>query len=111
LSELQIDEIANQKTIELEKTTPHLVTWQDWSWPRVVGDYCKFIGYGSRPFYNSLATKATGEQLFKNSFYFNLMDDSDIYGPLITTDYQNYIIFLFNTLALNSTTIIFHPAV
>jgi len=78
LTKLQIDDIANQNTTELEKTTPHLVTWQDWSWPCADGDYCKFIGYGSRPFYNSLATTTTGEQLFKNSFYYNLKDDSDI---------------------------------
>lgn len=78
LTELQIDETAKQKTTELEKTTPHLVTWQDWQWPCADGDYCKFIGYGSRPFYNSLATTTTGEDLFKNSFYYNLKDDSDI---------------------------------
>lgn len=78
LTQLQIDKIANQKTTELEKTTPHLVTWQDWTWPCADGDYCKFIGYGSRPFYNSLATTKTGEELFKNSFYLNLKYDSDI---------------------------------
>lgn len=78
LTELQIDDIANQKTIELEKTTPHLVTWQDWDWPCADGDYCKFIGYGSKPFYSSLATKTTGEKLFKNSFYYNLKDNSDV---------------------------------
>ena len=77
-TDLEIDNIAKQKTAELEKTTPYLVTWQDWSWPCADGDYCKFIGYGSRPFYNTLATVTTGEELFKNSFYYNLKDDSDI---------------------------------
>lgn len=78
LTDLQIDDIANQKTIVLEKTTPPLVTWQDWGWPCTDGDYCQFIGYGSRPFYNSLATTLTGEEIFKNSFYYNLKNDSDI---------------------------------
>ncbi|TAH01652.1 MAG: hypothetical protein EAZ15_06990 [Sphingobacteriales bacterium] len=78
LNELQIGDIANQKTTELEKTTPHLVTWQDWRLPCADGDCCKFIGYGSRPFYNSLETRMTGEEFFKNSFYYNLKDDSDI---------------------------------
>lgn len=78
LTELEIDDIAKQKTIELEKTTPYLVTWQDWRWPCADGDYCQFIGYGSRPFYEALATTSTGEALFKYSFYYNLKDDSDI---------------------------------
>lgn len=77
LTDLDIAELARQKTTELEKTTPCLVTWQDWDWPCSDGDYCKFIGFGSRPFYNSLAT-TTGEELFKTSFYYNLKDDSDI---------------------------------
>jgi len=78
LTDLEIENIANQKTFELEKTTPQLVSWQNWSWPCSDGDYCQFIGYGSRPFYNVLATKTTGEELFKNSFYYNLKVDSDI---------------------------------
>lgn len=51
LTPQEIENIASQKTLELEKTTPHLVTWQDWAWPCVDGDYCKFIGYGSKPLY------------------------------------------------------------
>jgi len=78
LTHSEIDELAKEKTSELEKTTPHLVSWQDWSWPCADGDYCKFIGYGSRPLYNSLTTTTKGEELFKNSFYYNLKDDSDI---------------------------------
>jgi len=78
LTDLEIESLAKQKTTELEKTTPLLVSWQDWSWPCSDGDYCRFIGYGSRQFYNSLATKTTGEDLFKDSFYYNLKDDSDI---------------------------------
>lgn len=78
LTDSEIDDIANQKTTELEKKTPHLVTWQDWNWPCCDGDYCKFIGYGSKPFYNSLAIKMTGKDLFKDSFYYNLKGDSNV---------------------------------
>ncbi len=78
LIDLEIDELARNKTKELEKTTPALVTWQDLSWPCADGDYCKFIGYGSLPLYNLLATETTGEELFKDSFYYTLKDDSDI---------------------------------
>lgn len=77
-TEYEIREIANKKTNELEKTTPPLISWQDWSWPCLDGDYCKFIGYGSKPFYNSLSAELTGEELFKNSFYYNLKDESDV---------------------------------
>lgn len=69
LTDDEIQEIAEQKTFELEKTTPHLITWQDWSWPCADGDYCKFIGYGSKPFYTNLAKDIPVEEFFKNSFY------------------------------------------
>ncbi len=69
LVDSQIQEIAEQKTIELEKTTPHLITWQDWLWPCADGDYCKFIGYGSKPFYDELAKGESTEDFFKKSFY------------------------------------------
>lgn len=75
LSELEIEHIGQQKTTELEKTTPKLITWQDWNWPCADGDYCKFIGFGSKPFYKNLATNLPTEDFFKNSFYDN---DSDI---------------------------------
>jgi uncharacterized protein CbrC (UPF0167 family) len=64
-----IQDIANAKTIELEKTTPNLATWQDWRWPCSEGDYCKFIGYGSKPLYRVLATDIQVEDFFKDSFY------------------------------------------
>jgi len=69
LTDDKIQEIAKQKTIELVKTTPHLITWQDWSWPCSDGDYCKFIGYGSKPFYKNLANDTSVEEFFKDSFY------------------------------------------
>ena len=69
LTDKEIQEIAKQKTTELEKTTPHLITWQDWSWPSSDGDYCKFIGYGSKPFYTNLAKDIPVEEFFKASFY------------------------------------------
>ena len=69
LSDSEVERIGQQKTTELEKKTPHLVTWQDWFWPCADGDYCKFIGFGSKPFYKSLAVDLPTEDFFKNSFY------------------------------------------
>lgn len=76
-SDEQLDEDVSRKTFSLEKTTPHLVTWQDWEWPCADGDYCKFIGYGSKPLYASLAPGTDGKQLFNHSFYYTIEEDSD----------------------------------
>ncbi|MCE3230014.1 MAG: hypothetical protein K0S32_4565 [Bacteroidetes bacterium] len=64
-----VDRLVNIKTNELEKTSPRLVTWQDWDWPAADGDYCRFIGFGSKPFYTDLAKGNNVEEFFKNSFY------------------------------------------
>ena len=69
LTDEEIEEIANQKTLELEKTTPHLITWQDWKWPCADGDYCRFIGYGSKPLYEELAMGTSAKEFFRSSFY------------------------------------------
>lgn len=69
LTDNEIEKVATQRTLELEKTTPHLITWQDWSWPCADGDYCKFIGYGSKPFYKELANGTPAKEFFRSSFY------------------------------------------
>ena len=79
-SDQEVEDDAAKRTSVLEKTTPHLVTWQDWEWPCVDGDYCKFIGYGSKALYASLAPGTDGEQLFKNSFYDIVLEDDHIDG-------------------------------
>jgi uncharacterized protein CbrC (UPF0167 family) len=83
LTEDEIQEMAKQKTIELEKSTPSLATWQDWSWPCADGDYCKFIGYGSKPFYKYLANDTSVEDFFKESFYDNEYYDDDLWSESV----------------------------
>lgn len=75
LSSADIDQIALQKTSLLEKTTPPLITWQDWDWPVIDGDYGKFVAYGSKPLYHHLAKETSSELLFKNSI---VDDEADI---------------------------------
>jgi uncharacterized protein CbrC (UPF0167 family) len=75
----QVEELADLKTNELETTTPHLITWQDWDWPCADGDYCKFIGYGSKTLYNKLATNSDSKELFINSLYKHLKDSDTEY--------------------------------
>jgi hypothetical protein len=90
-SDAQVDELSEQKTTELEKTTPKVISWQDWSWPCSDGDYCKFIGYGSRPFYNRLSPSSNGRELFENSFYYRIKDASDgtLWDSLLAEDEIN----------------------
>lgn len=78
MSGTEIESLALQKTSSLEKTTPSLMTWQDWEWPCADGDYCRFIGFGSQPLYERLAATASGEDLFKGSFSAGLEDDIDL---------------------------------
>jgi uncharacterized protein CbrC (UPF0167 family) len=77
-SDAQIEGLAAEKTSVLEKTTPHLVSWQDWVWPCAEGDYCRFIGFGSKTLYASMAPGTDGMVLFKNSFYHTVADDVDV---------------------------------
>lgn len=68
LSDADILQLVDQKTNELEKTTPSLITWQDFNWPCLDGDYCRFIGYGSKALYHKLAG-TNGESLFADSIW------------------------------------------
>ena len=83
-TDIDLQEIAKQKTSELEKTTPKLITWQDWSWPCSDGDYCKFIGYGSKPFYKDLAKGNPVEEFFKTSFYDSEFYDDDLWKDALS---------------------------
>ena len=78
MSSTEIEQLILDKTSLLERTTPPLITWQDWEWPCADGDYCRFIGYGSQPLYERLATAGSGEKLFKDSFYHGLEDDVEV---------------------------------
>lgn len=78
LNEQEIHELALTKTSELETTTPKLITWQDWFWPCSEGDYCKFIGYGSKEFYQSLSKSESVKQFFSDSIYYTYKEGSDI---------------------------------
>jgi len=74
----EIEKLAKEKTTELEKTTPHLITWQDWPWPCADGDYCRFIGFGSKKFYSQIANRNEAKELFKQSLYHTIRDISDV---------------------------------
>ena len=66
--------LAELRTKEIEQATPELVTWQDMRWPCIDADYAKFIGYGSKPFLNSLADDGDGKSLLKKSMHSQLQE-------------------------------------
>lgn len=74
LTDEQQVQLATERTKELEQATPHLITWQDMNWLCLDGDYAKFIGYGSKPFLNSLAENGNGQNLFQNSLHPDLQE-------------------------------------
>ena len=72
-----IQKIARDKTAELEETTPKLISWQDWAWPCTEGDYCAFIGFGSKALFNSMAEGNDGLDLFQTSLYYTVKEAGD----------------------------------
>ena len=60
-----------------KKTTPQVISWQDWPWPCAEGDYCTFIGYGSKALYNRLTEDRDGARLFQLSLYHTAKEEAD----------------------------------
>ncbi|MGC4099857.1 CbrC family protein [Ferruginibacter sp.] len=77
LNDAAIKKLVKTKTQELEKQTPHLISWQDWDWPCAEGDYCRFIGYGSKEMYESLAAGKDAKDIFAASIYYSVADEED----------------------------------
>ncbi len=56
---------AKAKTDELEFRTPPLVSWQDWKFPALDGDYAQFVCFGSKHEYNKYAPDGDGKAFFE----------------------------------------------
>ncbi len=67
LSESEVNKLAQLKTRELVKTTPPLLASTAFLWPALAGEYAKFIGYGSKQFYETLSSKTDAFTYFCNS--------------------------------------------
>ncbi len=77
-SATEVQKEVQAKTETLEKTTPKVLSWQDWVWPCADGDYCTFVGYGSKALYNRLAKDGDGDWLFQRSFYHTVKGEADM---------------------------------
>ena len=76
--EKTVSKYAGEITDDLERTTPPIFTHQSWYWPCSGGDYCGFLGYGSKSLYNLLATDGNGEDFFLETLYYTVEDLSDV---------------------------------
>lgn len=53
---------AKAKINELEMRTPPVLSWQDWKYPALDGDFCEFISFVSKEELNALAEDGDGKQ-------------------------------------------------
>lgn len=64
LNETQINNLVEERSAEIKYRTPHLVTWQDFTWPVHCGDYCRFIKEAGKADLNNLAKDGDGQVYF-----------------------------------------------
>ncbi|WNG53915.1 CbrC family protein [Archangium gephyra] len=60
LSPADREALVQARTTELEACTPHLVTWQDLSWPAHCCDYCRYVAEVGRKELSALAPDGNG---------------------------------------------------
>ncbi len=69
---------AKAKTDELEMRTPPLISWQDWKFPALDGDYCEFVCFASQQDYNTLAEDGDGKAFFEKTLLDELREYTDV---------------------------------
>ena len=72
-----VEAAVGGKTMVLEKMTPPIVRWQDWPWPCADGDYCRFLGYGSKSLYQKFAQGHSAAEVFENSLYHTVQNEAE----------------------------------
>lgn len=53
---------AKAKIDEIELRTPPILSWDDWKYPALDGDFCDFVGFTSKPELNELAEDGDGKR-------------------------------------------------
>ena len=68
---------AKDKTTELELQTPPLVSWQDWQFPALDGDYAQFLSFASHQDLNKLAEDGDGRAFLEKYLLEELQEHTD----------------------------------
>lgn len=65
LTELEVDALAQERTMELEQRTPAVMSWQHLIWPDHCGDFCCYIKEAGQLDMQRLAQEGDGRAFFE----------------------------------------------
>jgi len=69
-----IDKLVEKQSNVLEKETPAVFSWQDFTWPVDEGDYCQFVLAAGQQDLNELAEGGDGKAFFAANLNDNSLD-------------------------------------
>jgi len=78
LSTTENENKVQERTKQLEGSTPAFAPWQDWLWAAHCGDYCQLITLAGQDEFNKLAVDGDGKKLFRNSLHGDLKEHTDV---------------------------------
>lgn len=71
---------AKSKINEIELRTPPILSWDDWKFPALDGDFCEFISFTSKPELNELAEDGDGKRFLMEHLR---IDEENLINPEI----------------------------
>ena len=71
---------AKAKINEVEYRTPPILSWQDWKFPALDGDFCEFLSFTSKAELNELAKDGDGKQFLIDHLQ---VDEENLINPEI----------------------------
>lgn len=71
---------AKVKINEIELRTPPILSWEDWKFPALDGDFCEFVSFTSREELNELAVDGNGKQFLIDHLR---VDEDNLINPEI----------------------------
>lgn len=65
----QIETLVQQRTTEIERRTPPVLTWQHFFWPVHCGDYCCYLKEAGKEDLNNLSPDGDGQSFLEGHLY------------------------------------------